>query len=50
MRRLVLFVFRAGVVKVGQLVESQLAIAFSRTEQVGLVAAVRGQSASFFRC
>ena len=43
MRRLVLFVLRAGVVEVGQLVEGQLAIAFGRAEQMGFVAAVRGQ-------
>ena len=49
MRRLVLFVFRAGVVEVGELVESQLAIAFGRTEQVGFVAAVRGQLGEFLQ-
>ena len=42
-RGLVFFVLGAGVVEVGELVEGQLAIAFRRTEQVGFVAAVRGQ-------
>src|ERR1700730_2085595 len=32
-----------GVVEVSQLVESQLAIAFSRTGQASFVAAIRGQ-------
>jgi hypothetical protein len=46
-RGLVLFVLGAGVIEVGKLVESQLAIAFRGAEEMGLVA---GSSPSFFRC
>ena len=48
-RRLVLFVLRAGVVEVGQLVEGQLAVAFGGAEQMGFVAAVGGQFSKFLQ-
>ena len=44
-RRLVFFVLGAGVVEVGELVEGQLAIAFGGAEQIGFIAAIRGQFA-----
>ena len=48
MRRLIFFVFGAGVVEVGELVDGELAVAFGRPEQVRFGAAVGGSSASFF--
>ena len=42
-RGLVFFVLGAGVVEVGELVEGQLAIAFGGADEMGFVAAVRGQ-------
>ena len=43
MRRLVFFVLCAGVIKIGELVERQLAVAFGGTEQMGFGTAVRGK-------
>ncbi len=43
MRRLVLFVLRAGVIKIGQLVEREFAIPFCGAEQMGFGTAVRGE-------
>src|SRR4029077_16363189 len=43
MRRLVFFMFRARVVEVGELVESDLAVASSGAEEVCFVAAIRWQ-------
>ena len=40
---LVFFVLGAGVIEVGEFIESQFAIAFGRAEQVSFVAAVRRQ-------
>ena len=40
-RGLVFFVLSDRVVKIGQLIKSELAIAFVGAEQVGLIAAVR---------
>src|SRR5882672_1960056 len=48
-RGLVLFVLGAGVIEVGKLVESQLAIAFRGAEEMRLVAAIRGQFAEFLQ-
>src|SRR6266853_4338369 len=45
MSGLVLFMLGAGVVEVGELVESQFAVAFGRTDQASAVAALRGQFA-----
>ena len=42
-RRLIFFMLGARMIKVGELIESKLAIAFRRAEQMSFVAAVRGQ-------
>src|SRR5579862_715443 len=42
-RRLVLFMLGAGVVKVGELVEGQLAVAFGGTDEIGFSATIRRQ-------
>ena len=42
MRRLIFFVFGAGVVEVGELVDHELAVALGRPEQMGFGAAVGG--------
>ena len=50
MRRLIFFVLRSRVIKVGELIESKLAVAFRWAEQMRFVAAVGGNSHSFFMC
>ena len=48
-RRLIFFVLGAGVIEVGELVESQLAIAFGGTNEVRFIAAVRGEFGQFLQ-
>src|ERR1700738_5079294 len=48
MRRLIFFVLRARVIKVSELVERQLAIAFGRAEQASFLAAVGRQVTQLF--
>ena len=43
MRRLIFFVLGAGVIEVGEFVESKFAVAFGRAEQMRFRAAIGGQ-------